>query len=207
MQTILIQDDPDLFRHLEDSLLRRSDLRLLTAATAAELLARSRSEQPDLVVLGPAGLETPAAEVERRLAGLPRPPVCLRCPDPDVGRGLEGDIHRHLGVALRRAQRHVCHLPVRLTAAGKARRGITRDLAAGGVYVATPKPYPVATKVSLRLRAADGSLAVQAEGEVVRAVTPQAAGERLPGMAIRFLPSGGLDAATVSRLADVAAQA
>ncbi len=200
MQTILMEDDPRLFRDLEDSLLRRRALRLLTAGSEEDLLRRTRQEQPDLVVLGPGCSQETAARLRQGLASLPRPPLCLHCPRPGAGSALLEEMHRHLGMARRTDERLACRVTAHVTAGGETRRGVTRDVAAGGIYVASREPFQASTEVQVRLRSAAGATA-EAAGQVLRAVTPDDAGEHLSGMAIGFGAGHALDSACLAHLA------
>jgi hypothetical protein len=186
MRTILLEDDPILFRGLEGSLLRREELRIVTAASPEALLESSRRERPDIVLLRDSGGSSSAPAVAAQIEAIPEAPPCVLSgtkPDRDA---LLARIREHLDLPARRARRRRCRLRVRSTGGGEERRGITRDLSATGVFVAMDDPFDVSTVLLLAIKGPGKQPPIHLGGRVVRAVTPEPGSERLPGMAVRF---------------------
>jgi CheY-like chemotaxis protein len=186
MHTILVQDDPILFRDLEGSLLRREELRLLTAGSPEALLECSRREHPDLVVLRDDRPGEHPQSVVRALNALPDPPAWILSPPVPDREALLAGIRDHLGLPERQARRRRCRVRVRSMVGAEERTGITRDLAEGGSFVAMNDPFEPSREVRLALRGQGMRRAIRLGGRVVRAVRPTSGSERLPGMAIRF---------------------
>ncbi|TDI47908.1 MAG: hypothetical protein E2P00_00405 [Acidobacteria bacterium] len=191
MQTILLQDDPALFRGLEHSLLCRDGITLLTAAADAELLDTCLKSGAQVVLL--AGRATVATEtLVRRLKSLPHDPLCLVATGAREARDLLGRMESRLGVAGRAAPRRVCRVAVRVTGPGTICKGRTRDLSSSGAFIATTEALPEKTPVVVEFVSPGRRGSARHTGVVVRSVADDPLSQRLAGMAIRFAPGGRL---------------
>ena len=202
MHTIVLQDDPELLRTLERGILRRSDLRLVLAATSDEVVARSQRDSPAMVILDrdiPGG--SPVALVDT-LRALPAPPECVIVDDEfvlDIDDGgktrrtpIQDSICRRLGLTGRGATRQPLRCTARVRSADECRQGTTRDISVSGAFVVMRTPYETERDVEVRLGAL-GERVVS--GRVVRSVEPSSAQDCLPGMAIQFHEADRLSAA------------
>ena len=186
MRTILLEDDPILFRGLECSLLRREELRILTAGSPEALLESSRRDRPDLVVLRDTGDASSTPAIVEQLEAIPDSPPCVLSPAKPDREALLARIHEHLDLPARRTLRRPCRLRVCSTGGDDERTGITRDLAATGTFVAMEDPFELSSDLLLAFKGHGMRQAVQVGGRVVRSVPPAPGSERLPGMAVRF---------------------
>ena len=214
MQTILLQDEPELLRALERGILRRSDLRLVLAATSTELLERSRRESPDMVILDhdiPGGA---SGRLVDALHSLPVPPACLIVESDaamdvsEIGEPrrapIQDSICRRLGLAGRGAGRQPLRCATRVLWQGECLHGTTRDISRSGTFVVTRTPLARARKVELQMRALPGR---RLTGHVVRSVALSPEQDRLPGMGICFEIEHHLTAAEMETvLSDEAAR-
>ncbi|MFQ5671293.1 MAG: PilZ domain-containing protein [Acidobacteriota bacterium] len=201
MKTVLIQDDPVLFRDLEDSLLQRAGVRLLVAGTPDDLAALSLREGPDLVILGQGPPGPNPEKILRRLRALPAPPACLVSPRPPEPSGLLELLRARLDLPDRGRRRRVCRVKALARCGSQDRVGVTRDLSEDGVFVATAEPYEERQEVELRIAGRTGHREVAAAGRVVRSVVPVAGLHHLPGMAVRFHETSRLRSEMVDLLA------
>lgn len=151
------------------------------------------------------------AELSVALAVAGEPPIALRAQTvaaaeaggdawvrlalgPEEEHALRNLAHRlRQGTpAPRRAARFPVSLAVSFRSGEELTRAYTTDLSHGGVFIATDAPPPVGTRlmVTLELPGAYGS--VEAEAEVVRAVTAEEAAGRggRPGVGVEFVGSG-----------------
>jgi Tfp pilus assembly protein PilZ len=186
MRTILLEDDPILFRGLECSLLRREELRIVTAGSPEALLESSRRERPDLVVLRDTGDASSAPDIVEQIEAIPDSPPCVLSAAKPDREALLARIHEHLDLPARRAPRRRCRLRVRSTRGDDQRTGITRDLSEAGVFVAMDDPFELSSDILLAFKGHGMRQAVKVGGRVVRSVPPAPGSERLPGMAVRF---------------------
>ncbi|MCZ6600109.1 MAG: PilZ domain-containing protein [Acidobacteria bacterium] len=198
MQTILLQDDPDLFRGLEHSLLCRDGITLLTAAADADLLETCRESGAQVVLLAGRGDAATRALV-LRLNSLPHDPLCLVADCGREARDLLGQVESRLGVVGRAAPRRVCRVVARVTCPGSSCRGRTRDISASGTFVATTKALPENTPIVVEFASPGRRQGGRHAGVVVRSVSDDPSSQHLAGMAIRFAPGerlsdGQLDA-------------
>jgi hypothetical protein len=205
MQTILLQDDPDLFRGLEHSLLCRDGITLLTAAADADLLDSCRESGAQVVLL--AGREKTATEsLVRRLKSLPHEPLCLVAAGGREARDLLGKVESRLGVAGRQAPRRVCRVAARVTGPGASCKGRTRDISASGAFVATTEVLPEKTPIVVEFVSPGRRGGNRHAGVVVRSVPDDSPSQRLAGMAIRFAPDERLSDSQLDALPVAAAR-
>jgi hypothetical protein len=206
MQTILLQDDPDLFRGLEHSLLCRDGITLLTAAADADLLEICRERGAQVVLL--AGRGKAATQIlVRRLQSLPHDPLCLVAASGREARDLLGKVESCLGLARRAAPRRVCRVAARVTGSGTSCSGRTRDISATGAFVATRAVLPVQTPIVVEFGSPGRRGSGRHSGAVVRSVAADSSSHHLAGMAIRFalddrLSDGLLDALPAAAAGD-----
>jgi len=199
MQTILLQDDPDLFRGLEHSLLCREGIALLTAAADADLLERCRQSRAQVVLL--AGHGDPATErLVRRLESLPHDPLCLVAAGGGAARELLKDVESRLGLAGRAATRRVCRVAARVAGAGAACKGRTRDISISGTFVATEKILSAQTPVVVEFTIPGVRPHRRHAGVVVRSQAADPHSHHLAGMAVQFAPDERLSAGQLAAL-------
>jgi hypothetical protein len=205
MQTILLQDDPDLFRGLEHSLLCRDGINLLTAADA-DLLDTCRESGAQVVLLAARG-KAATESLLGRLESLPHAPLCLVAASGRAARDLLAQMESRLGVAGREAPRRACRVSARVTGQGISLKGRTRDISASGAFVATTEALPEDTRITVEFASPGRPSGALHAGVVVRAVPDDPPSQRLAGMAIRFAPDQRLSDDLLSELPAMAARA
>ena len=209
MTKILIVDEAELFLKLERSFLQRAGFDLLLASTPHELLRKARLSRPDLVLLhsaahgGECGIpcarrlkenpETsgiPVILILPREAGRDGPsPPCERILDSPVdSRALIEAISGLAGVSRRAHPRVLAELPMEVRSGSGARRGRTRDVSAGGLFIVTRRPLETGdpVRVKLTLPSPGGTRVLWARGVVVRRVTEDPSSYRIAGNAVRL---------------------
>jgi len=197
MQTILLQDDPDLFRGLEHSLLCREGINLLTATGEAPLLDACRTSLAQVVLLAAAGS---SEDLVRRIESLPHAPLCFTARDGQEASLLLTEIQERLGLPGRDGARHPCRVPVLVRSGSGSCRGRTRDLSTSGVFVATEPGCGLCGAVEIDLRPPGASEVIRCRGRVVRGVPLDRASDRLAGLAVSFTAGHGLSTSQVDRL-------
>ena len=189
MQTILLQDDPDLFRGIEHSLLCREGINLLLASGEAALLSACRESHAQVVLLASG---RPGRGLARRLEALPHAPLCVSLPEDGRAGGMMASITDRLGLSGRQDERHSCHVPARVDAVAGSCRGRTRDLSLFGAFIATGTGCTLDGPVEVEFRSGRGGEAIHCNGHVVRDVPRDKASDHLAGLAVRFATHGGL---------------
>ena len=197
MLTILLQDDPALFRGLEHSLLCRESIQLLTASGEADLLDSCRTSRAQVVVLAAAGR---GEDLARRIESLPHAPLCLRAGDDQEAGRLLAAVQDRLGLPERDGDRHACRVEVLVRSGAGSCRGRTRDLSTSGVFVATEPGCGLRGPVEIDLRPPGASGSIRCRGKVVRGVPLDRASDRLAGLAVQFTAGQGLSPDQVERL-------
>jgi CheY-like chemotaxis protein len=174
MKTLVASHNPDLARDFDRDLLRRRDLRLVTARTIAELLERLRAGAhlcfidrvlPD----GDAALALAAIRTEKRLAAIPvvlviatgAPPVdraqaraagfadVVQLPAPPGALSLL--VARLLGVPLREGDRFALRVHVfESEESAPQYLGTSVDLSEAGVLLKTRRNVAVGTRLGVR---------------------------------------------------------
>ena len=194
MQTILLQDDANLCRGLEHSLLCRDDINLMFASHEG-LVDLCRSSKAAVVLLA-ADESSAGPKLVAAIGALDHGPLCLVAADGQQARDLLRQAGPHLGVAGRGAQRHPCRIGVQVRLDGDIIRGRARDLSTSGVFVATTRNCPAGTTVAVELKTAGRGRGLRRQGTVVRSVMADPASERLAGVAVAFtaeLSAGQMD--------------
>ncbi len=184
MQTILLQDDPALFRGLEHSLLCRDGIHLLTACRE-RLLEACESSRADVVMFLPATPQDEAIDLRAGLAALPHAPLCLPVQDGTQARQALRQAGEKLGVAGRGWPRQACRVAVTVRGRGWSSRGWTRDLSPAGAFIGGRCSGTGGDEVRLDLRPARGER-VSLAGKLVRVVQASCDLEQLQGMAVAF---------------------
>jgi len=212
---ILLVDDVLRLIELQKNYLKRTTCRILTARTASQALQLCRRDPPDLVLLDAAMPEMDGVSACRSLKADPvlgRIPIvivtsadrreeCLRagCDDvlikPFESTAFLERVRRFVPLAERLESR----IPVSCRVEFRARIGsytaYTRDLSAHGMFLKSPRPFAVGTRLQMVIhlprprggRPSEKPAPLSIEGEV-RRIIRQAAGSRLlPGIGIRFV--------------------
>jgi len=212
---ILLVDDVLPLIELQKNYLKRTTCRILTARTGSQALQLCRRDPPDLVLLDAAMPEMDGVSACRSLKADPvlgRIPIvivtsadrreeCLRagCDDvlikPFESTAFLEKVRRFVPLAERLESR----IPVSCRVEFRARIGsytaYTRDLSAHGMFLKSPRPFAVGTRLQMVIhlprprggRPSERPAPLPVEGEV-RRIIRQAAGSRLlPGIGIRFV--------------------
>jgi hypothetical protein len=197
MQTILLQDDPDLFRGMEHSLLCREGINVLLADGETALVSACSESRAQVVLLasGQSG-----QGLARRLEGLPHAPLCVSLPEDGQAGGMMASITDRLGLSGRQGERHSCHVPARVNAGAGSGRGRTRDLSLFGAFIATGPGCTLDGPVEVEFRPGRGGEAIHCNGQVVRGVPRDGASDHLAGLAVHFAPDGGLSRGQLENL-------
>jgi CheY-like chemotaxis protein/Tfp pilus assembly protein PilZ len=212
---ILLVDDVLPFIELLKNYLKRTTCRLLTARTGAQALKLCRQDPPDLVLLDAAMPEMDGASACRFLKADPvlgRIPIVILAPqdrrDDCVRAGCDEVlikpfesaaflevVRRFVPLLERREQRIPVSCRVEFRAKVGSYTAYTRDLSAHGLFLKSPRPFAVGTRLQMvihlpgrsveRPPGTPGPLAL--EGEVRRVVRPAPGSHLLPGIGIRFL--------------------
>ena len=212
---ILLVDDVLPLIELQKNYLKRTTCRILTARTGSQALQLCRLDPPDLVLLDAAMPEMDGVSACRSLKADPvlgRIPIvivtsadrreeCLRagCDDvlikPFESTAFLERVRRFVPLAERLESR----IPVSCRVEFRTRIGsytaYTRDLSAHGMFLKSPRPFAVGTRLQMVIhlprprggRPSEKPAPLPVEGEV-RRIIRQAAGSRLlPGIGIRFV--------------------
>ena len=118
------------------------------------------------------------------------------------GWGLEEPpLGKPLTRKLRRQQRTCLGLEVHLTLPSSSDSLVyrTSDISASGLFIETPTPFPVGTKLTVRIVLRAAEVTVGSEGRVVRTVLPGNGRSQTPGMGIQFVEDGNTGWQFVSR--------
>ena len=99
----------------------------------------------------------------------------------------------------RRVGRIVLEVPVRLRSGAGSCAGVTKNICAGGVFVATPRPVPIGERVAVRLRIPGDAAPVEALAEVRWSRPFQELDDQPAGFGLRFIDTP-LRAARVERI-------
>ncbi len=186
MPRLLIADGAELWRHIEDSALRRDEVSITFARDRSEILNRIRMEQFDAVLV-PETLDCGRALEDN----LRKTPVLRWLPE-------KSDFSSRLGLPARAVRRrHACwwvesRTPHRF-------RVRTRDASPAGLFLSDAPALPVGTKVEAVLRRERHGESADALLEVVRTDSPPAGSYRLDGLAARLKPKTAADAARGAR--------
>ncbi len=211
---ILLVDDVLPFLELQKAYLKRTTCRVVTARTGAQALQICRQDRPDLVVLDEAMPVMDGIEACRHLKADPvagavpvvlltteaRRADCLRagCDDVlikpfDAPAFLE-TIRRHAPLLERLESRIPVSCRVEFSARTGAYTAYTRDLSPHGLFLKSPRPFALGTRLRLVLHlpgpAGGGrrrTRPLEMLGEVRRVVRPAPGSSLLPGVGVRFL--------------------
>jgi hypothetical protein len=189
MQTILLQDDPILFRGLEHSLLRRDGIHLLTASGEAALVAACSRSGADVVLLA-AGSDK--AELTVKMESLPHAPLCVSLPVDGEAGGVMARVRDHLGLSARQEERHPCRVPVRFQSGAGWSQRRTRDLSVSGVFIASEDTGSIESPVDLEFKTDGKSPTISCRGRVTRTVSAKEDSDHLAGLAVHFTSGHGL---------------
>jgi PilZ domain-containing protein len=215
--TVLLQDEPALLKGLEQTFMRRDEIRLTLVSDAPAALARAAGDPGALAVIlethddlapgaaaGSAGrveprrrcvvfctCTPPAAHVEADQSGLPA---------PASGEAFLDLIRSRLGVVARQFERRVCRLHAEARAGGAVFRGVSRDLSRSGVFLVGGEPFADGEAVRVSLRAGRRGPVIEALGRVSRSIRARDGGPAA-GMAVCFAPESRLRADQVDALA------
>jgi len=212
---ILLVDDVLPLIELQKNYLKRTTCRILTARTGSQALQLCRRDPPDLVLLDAAMPEMDGISACRSLKADPvlgRIPIvivtsadrreeCLRagCDDVLIKPFESTDFLERVRRFVPLAERLESRIPVSCRVEFRARIGsytaYTRDLSAHGMFLKSPRPFAVGTRLQMVIhlprprggRPSEKPAPLPVEGEV-RRIIRQAAGSRLlPGIGIRFV--------------------
>ena len=211
---ILLVDAVLPFLELQKAYLKRTTCRVATARTGAQALQICRQDRPDLVVLDEAMPVMDGIEVCRYLKADPlaaavpvvlltteaRRADCVRagCDDVlikpfDAPAFLE-TVRRHAPLLERLESRIPVSCRVEFSARTGTYTAYTRDLSRHGIFLKSPRPFTVGTRLRLVLHlpgsrggASRQTRPLQMLGEVRRVVRPAPGSSLLPGIGVRFL--------------------
>ncbi len=208
---IVLADDAELRRALEDSFFQRAGFALLPARDAAAALALIEEWGPDLAILE--GETSGGEALCRRLKGdallrstrlllvvsAEAKEAAARCRAagcdsvlfrPLEESGLHVEACRLLGMVCRAVTRMPVDLPLRYRPeAGDAATGRALNLNGGGIFVAADRLYPVGTVVSLEIDLPASSPPLRADARVTWVNHPEWVKRPLlpPGMGLQFI--------------------
>jgi CheY-like chemotaxis protein len=174
MRSVLLVDNRSLFRDIARAITRRTNCRVLTAATGAEALTVARREKPDLVFLdaemeGMTGVDVcRVLKADKQFAH--RPIVLAGGGEKERLEGeragadgyLPGDftedeffetLRQHLHVFARDAARSTVAWSITFWRDGIQHEGTIRDLSRGGFFVRTPVQQPIGARLEISFEA------------------------------------------------------
>lgn len=203
---ILLVDDVLALIELQRSYLKRTTCRVLTARSAGQALEICRQERPDVVFLdaempGVNGREAcRALKDDPLLRGIPVvlvAPEELRdeatragcddvLPKPVTHVAFLECVRRYVALLERQEDRIPASVRVTFEARGRAYAAYTKDVSPHGVFLKSPRPFTLGTRLRLRIHLPDGGEALPAEGEVKRVIARRAGSHFLPGIGIAF---------------------
>ena len=155
MTKILVTDDAELMRMLQESFLRRADCEMLTAGSTEETLSRAAADRPDLIILDVGNERAAGLDSCHRLKADPdlREIPVLLVADPAqqgdcfaaggdavVARSefvdeLQGAIHERIGLGVRASARRVVSVKVDYFAGDREGVGYTKDISEHGLFL------------------------------------------------------------------------
>ncbi len=206
--SILLVDDVLPFIELQRNYLKRTTCRILTARTGAQALKVCRQNPPDLVFLDEAMPEMDGVSTCRFLKADPvlgRIPIvivtskdrreeCVRAGCDDVlVKPLESEaflekVRRFVPILERRESRVPVSCRVDFSAKTGSYRAYTRDLSLRGLFLKSPRPFAVGTRLRMVLhlpgRRREG---LEVQGEVRRVILRVPGSHLLPGIGVRFV--------------------
>ncbi len=170
MRSVLLVDNRGLFRDTARAVTRRTDCRVLTAASGPEALAVARREKPDLVFLdaemeGMTGVDVcRVLKADKQFAH--RPIILIGGGEKERQEGgragadgyltrdfVEDDffetLRRHLNVFARDATRSTVGWSITFWRDGAQHEGTIRDLSRGGFFVRTRVEQPVGARLEI----------------------------------------------------------
>jgi len=208
MSRVLMSDSAALFQMLEPSFLKRGGWAIARAERGNDLLESARHAPPNLIVIDSDCMEGDPSSCLGTLKADPSlctiPVVTIgeadaaaRCraagADAAVTRPVDPDALVSLlcslaHVAQRREERSAVRVAARIDTAGGHLRGRLKDIGAGGVFIALPRPLPVQQELDVRMRIPIGSeiRQVRARGIVVRQVLHDPESHLIAGVGVRF---------------------
>jgi len=219
---ILLVDDVLPFIELQRNYLKRTTCRIQTARTGVQALSQCRRDPPDLVFLDADMPEMDGITACRFLKADPvlsRLPVvivtlpdrreeCLRagCNDvlikPFESAAFLETVRRFVPLLERREGRIPVSCRVEFSAKGSSYAAYTRDLSTHGLFLKSPRPFAVGTRLQMRIqlpsrrgeRGPEKPAPLAVEGEVRRSLRPAAGSHLLAGIGVRFVdpPAGFL---------------
>lgn len=195
----------DLERHY----LKRTSCTILTARTGREAIGICRRERPDLVLLDAAMPDIDGLEACRTMKSDPLLrgiPVILAASAGDAGAcrdtGCDAvlvkpvtqeafleTVRRFVALRERQEQRMPASLRVEFSAGAGRYTAYTRDVSSHGLFLKSPRPFSVGTRLHLRVHL-PGAV-VQVNGEVRRIVEKVPGSHLLPGVGIEFVDASG----------------
>jgi len=211
---ILLVDDVLPFIELQKTYLKRTTCRIVTARTGAQALKICRQDRPDLVVLDEAMPEMDGIEACRRLKDDPvlgpvpvvlvstegRREDCLRAGcdgvliKPFDAPAFLEMVRRFAPLRERLESRIPVSCRVEFSARSASYTAYTRDLSPHGIFLKSPRPFAVGTRLRLVLHLPErlgaggrGTRPLELQGEVRRVVRPASGSSRLPGVGVHFL--------------------
>lgn len=212
---ILLVDDVLPFIELQKNYLKRTTCRILTARTGAQALKVCRMDRPDLILLDEAMPEMDGIEACRHLkadpvvGGVPvvivttgeRREECLRAGcdavliKPFAAPAFLEVVRRFVPLLERNEGRIPVSCRVEFVAQSGSYSAYTRDLSPHGLFLKSPRPFAIGTRLRLTLHlpgrpAAGGPRSTRVlslEGEVRRLVRPAPGSHLLPGVGVRFV--------------------
>jgi CheY-like chemotaxis protein len=221
MPRILMIDNAELFRALEESFLRRAGWEIVRARDGKEILERARQRPPDIVLLDTTG---PPVDAPACVAGMKKDPAIRKAAivllaDPSSGASYEGlgadailmrpvgpgaleaTLCRFGAERARTQRRRAVRAPARVTSAYGACRARLKDISRTGLFLAIPDPLPLQSQlaISLRLPGPGGQHPLKARGVVVRQVADDPHSHLIPGVGVRFVDLDPRDEARIDR--------
>jgi len=218
MTTILLGKECSTFLETDESMLQRSDVRLVWAESADAFVSLTVEHRPDLVVLDPQVAGFDAFRCAREiLAAVSGVTVLVIGNSADEERaeaaGIAGivtrpltrerlveAVRRHHPLAERENDRAEVALKVDFVCEGVEGLAYTRDLSTDGCFLHTHETLPMGAMMSLAFQLpAPGSRDVRIEAEIVRVQPPGAHRSGSPGVAVRFSTIAAADRVEIGR--------
>lgn len=218
MTTILLGKECSTFLETDESMLQRTDVRLVWAESVDAFVQLAREHRPELVVLDPQVAGFDAFRCAREILGaVSGVSVLIIGNSADEKRakaaGIAGivsrpltrerlveAVRRHHPLVERETNRAEVALKVDFVCEGVAGLAYTRDLSTDGCFLHTHESFPMGAIVALAFQLpGPGGRDVRIESEVVRVQPPGANRSVTSGVAVRFTTIAAADRVEIGR--------
>jgi uncharacterized protein (TIGR02266 family) len=218
MTTILLGKECSTFLETDESMLQRTEVRLVWAESVDAFVRLAAEHRPELVVLDPQVAGFDAFRCAREILGaVPGVSVLIIGNSADEKRakaaGIAGivsrpltrerlveAVRRHHPLVERETDRAEVALKVDFVCEGVAGLAYTRDLSTDGCFLHTRESLPMGAIVGLVFQLpGPGGREVHIESEVVRVQPPGPNRSGTPGVAVRFTTIAPADRVEIGR--------